>query len=165
MAGNDIPRGRRRICKSGGRRWGRGEGGRGSRVIFHAELMDAASFSSPRYFWPAFHDRDANLFQFCCRGTRTRNDHPWIFYKRNAATLLVSRNSFEYLYIVPRKIILHGLVIIFCTNFKVQSKWSYRARIFAVEYDVRALTVSLFVKLELCWYCAKIFRSSFDLLY
>lgn len=46
MPRNDIPRGRRRICKSG-RGWrGRGEG----RVIFHAELMDAASFSSPVTF-------------------------------------------------------------------------------------------------------------------
>lgn len=91
MAGNDIPRGRRRICKSGGRRWGRGRGG--SRVIFHAELMDAASFSSPRYFWPAFHDRDANLFQFCCRGTRTHNDHPNPEFFTNATRQLCSSRA------------------------------------------------------------------------
>lgn len=48
MAGNDIPRGRRRICKSGGRRWGREEEGiksnfscgiNGCRVIFISPLL------------------------------------------------------------------------------------------------------------------------------
>lgn len=131
---------------------GKGGGG-GSRVIFHAELMDAASFSSPRYFWPAFHDRDANLFQFCCRGTRTHNDHPNPEFFTNATRQLCSsRAILSNIFISFLEKLYYTDLLLFFVLILKSSRSDRIMREFktvAVEYDVRALTVSLFVKLEL----------------
>lgn len=162
MAGNDIPRGRRRICKSGGRRWGRGEGGRGSRVIFHAELMDAASFSSPRYFWPAFHDRDANLFQFCCRGTRTRNDHPNPEFFTNATRQLCSSRAILSNIFISflEKLYYTDLLLFFVLILKSSRSDENRARILNCCCWIRCKSSDSFFICQVGITCAQIVRVS-----
>lgn len=143
---------------------GKGGGGRGgSRVIFHAELMDAASFSSPRYFWPAFHDRDANLFQFCCRGTRTRNDHPNPEFFTNATRQLCSSRAIVLSNIFIsflEKLYYVDLLLFFVLILKSSRSDENRARILNCCCWIRCKSSDSFFICQVGITCAQIVRVS-----